>query len=137
MVATATMAPTTVMRAAAPSPVVTDARGCISPAELVDRAFATCTVWATAARSITATDNSQTEMLARHDHGQDRDNNLPGTQQPPAPHHRLPLGGIDVVSWCVVPVHAMRAVWARVGVWACSSMRATRCSKTGIALASI
>src|ERR1035438_48972 len=109
------MAPTTVMRAAAPSPVVTDARGCISPAELVDRAFATCTVWATAARSITATDNSQTEMLARHDHGQGRDNDLPGKQQPPASHHRLPPFGIDLVSWCFVPVHAMRGAWVRVG----------------------
>src|SRR5664280_1530692 len=46
---------------------------------------------------------------------------------------RLLLGGVDVVGWHVVLVHKMRAVGGGVGVWACSSMRATRCSRTGIA----
>jgi hypothetical protein len=36
-------------------------------------------------------------------------------------------------SWHVVLVHALRAAWVRVGVCACSSMTATRRSKTGSA----
>ena len=39
--ATATTAPTRVMRAAAPSPVAADARWRVSPAELVDRVLTT------------------------------------------------------------------------------------------------
>src|SRR5664280_3161258 len=76
---------------------------------------------------------SQAEMLADHDHGQDRYNDLPGKQRPPVPQHPLPPRGFDLVSWHVVLVHAMCAVWVRVGVWACSSMTATRRSKTGSA----
>ena len=131
--ATATTAPTRVMRAAAPNPVVTVARWRVSPTELVDRVLVTCRVWATAARSMTAAATARPRCWRDHHQGQDRDNNLPDKQRPPVPQHPLPLVRFDVVSWHVVLVHAMHVALVWVGVWACSSMTATRRSKTGSA----
>jgi hypothetical protein len=107
--ATATTAPTRVMRAAAAQP---GGHG-RSLARLAYRAggprFDDLMCLDHCGQVHDGNRHSQAAMLADHHHGQDRDNNLPDKQRPPVPQHLLPPVGFVVVSWHVGPVHAVRA----------------------------
>jgi hypothetical protein len=77
--------------------------------------------------------DDQTEMLAHHHHGQGAEDDLPGEQRLPVPAHRRELACVEAGGRHLVLVHGVPAARVWVGLSACSSMTATRRSKTGSA----